>query len=111
MMGVGLIRALGVTMKNFVRPSFTVQYPDRKVGLLGAARRAEMSPLRFLMSQPRDGIKALAFMLKAPERVPQFQRFRGNEFAWYETRCTGCASCGCTPGTRCPSASTTPTVW
>ena len=27
------------------------------------------------------------------ERVSQHPRFRGEEFAWYEERCTGCASC------------------
>jgi len=27
------------------------------------------------------------------ERVAQHPRFRGEEFAWYEERCTGCASC------------------
>jgi NADH-quinone oxidoreductase subunit I len=27
------------------------------------------------------------------ERVRQHPRFRGEEFAWYEERCTGCASC------------------
>ncbi len=27
------------------------------------------------------------------ERVPQHPRFRGEEFTWYEERCTGCASC------------------
>ena len=27
------------------------------------------------------------------ERLPQHPRIRGEEFAWYEERCTGCASC------------------
>ncbi|MBM3925916.1 MAG: NADH-quinone oxidoreductase subunit I [SAR202 cluster bacterium] len=27
------------------------------------------------------------------ERVRQHARFRGEEFVWYEERCTGCASC------------------
>lgn len=27
------------------------------------------------------------------ERMPQHSRFRGEEFVWYEERCTGCASC------------------
>jgi NADH-quinone oxidoreductase subunit I len=27
------------------------------------------------------------------EAVPQAPRFRGEEFVWYEERCTGCASC------------------
>ena len=55
MYGLGLLKGLGVTMRNFVRKPFTVQYPE--------------------------------------ERLPQHPRFRGEEFAWYEERCTGCASC------------------
>ena len=34
------------------------------------------------------------FTIQYPEeRAPQHPRFRGEEFAWYEERCTGCASC------------------
>ena len=34
------------------------------------------------------------FTVQYPEeRVSQHPRFRGEEFAWYEERCTGCASC------------------
>ena len=55
MYGLGLAKGLMVTIKNFVRPPFTVQYPE--------------------------------------ERLPQHPRFRGEEFVWYEERCTGCASC------------------
>jgi NADH-quinone oxidoreductase chain I len=55
MYGRGLIKGLFVTLKNLVRPPFTVQYPE--------------------------------------ERLTQHPRFRGQEFAWYEERCTGCASC------------------
>jgi NADH-quinone oxidoreductase chain I len=34
------------------------------------------------------------FTIQYPEeRVPQHSRFRGQEFTWYEDRCTGCASC------------------
>jgi NADH-quinone oxidoreductase subunit I len=34
------------------------------------------------------------FTVQYPEeRVNQHPRFRGEEFAWYEERCTGCASC------------------
>ena len=34
------------------------------------------------------------FTIQYPEEaVPQSPRFRGEEFAWYEERCTGCASC------------------
>ncbi|MBI4298211.1 MAG: NADH-quinone oxidoreductase subunit I [Chloroflexi bacterium] len=34
------------------------------------------------------------FTIQYPEeRIPQHPRFRGEEFTWYEERCTGCASC------------------
>ena len=34
------------------------------------------------------------FTIQYPEEaVPQAPRFRGEEFSWYEQRCTGCASC------------------
>ena len=34
------------------------------------------------------------FTVQYPEeRLQQHPRFRGEEFVWYEERCTGCASC------------------
>ena len=93
MPGQGLLRGLRVTMKNFMRPVHTVQYPDRKVWLLGAAKQAGVNPFRFLADNPREGIKGLLYMATVPVRIEQSPRFRGNEFTWYEERCTGCASC------------------
>jgi len=55
MYGLEMVRGLLVTLKNFTKKPFTIQYPE--------------------------------------ERVKQHPRFRGEEFAWYEERCTGCASC------------------
>lgn len=55
MYGLGILSGLLVTMKNFIRRPFTVQYPE--------------------------------------QRIAQHPRFRGEEFVWYEERCTGCASC------------------
>lgn len=55
MYGVGMAKAFGVTLRNFLRKPSTIQYPE--------------------------------------EQVPQHPRFRGQEFTWYEERCTGCASC------------------
>ena len=55
MYGLGLAKGLMVTLKNFLKPSFTTQYPE--------------------------------------ERLKQHPRFRGEEFVWYEERCTGCAAC------------------
>ena len=55
MYGLAMVKGLLVTLKNFTRKPFTVQYPE--------------------------------------ERLKQHPRFRGEEFVWYEERCTGCASC------------------
>ena len=55
MYGLAMAMGLMVTLKNFAKKPFTVQYPE--------------------------------------ERVKQHPRFRGEEFVWYEERCTGCASC------------------
>jgi NADH-quinone oxidoreductase subunit I len=93
MPGQGLLKGLGVTMKNFVRSSHTVQYPDRRVWLLKAAKHAGVNPIKFITSNPREGLKALMFMGSIPVRIEQATRFRGNEFTWFEDRCTGCASC------------------
>lgn len=93
MLGLGLLRAMKITMRNFLLPPFTVQYPDKNVGILGAARYEGLTPFQFLKKSPKKVPKALMFMYKVPERVEQSPRFRGNEFTWYEERCTGCASC------------------
>ncbi|MFQ5860765.1 MAG: NuoI/complex I 23 kDa subunit family protein [Dehalococcoidia bacterium] len=53
--GRGVLQGLAVTLKNFLRPPITIQYPE--------------------------------------QRALQHPRFRGEEFVWYEERCTGCASC------------------
>ena len=55
MYGIAMVKGLMVTLRNFTKRPFTVQYPE--------------------------------------ERVKQHPRFRGEEFVWYEERCTGCASC------------------
>ena len=34
MFGFGLIKGLFVTFKNLIGPTFTVQYPNKKVGLI-----------------------------------------------------------------------------
>ena len=93
MIGLGLPRGFLVTLKNFVRPAVTVQYPDRHVGLLGAAKEAGMSPFRFLVKKPGDSIKAIVGLATVQVKLEQSPRFRGNEFTFYEDRCTACASC------------------
>ena len=42
------------------------------------------------------------FTVQYPEeRVKQNPRFRGEEFVWYEERCTGCASCAASTSRGC----------
>ena len=95
MYGLGLAKGLIVTAKNLVLPSrmMTVQYPDRKVGLLGLAKATDTSILNLLLKDPVTSFKALLGMTEVKENLPQHPRFRGEEFIWYEQRCTGCASC------------------
>ena len=96
MYGLGLFKGLAVTMKNMVLPGrmFTVhQYPDRKIGVLGLAKRAETNVFAFALKRPGVAVKAMLGLTSVPDRMPQHPRFRGEEFAWYEERCTGCASC------------------
>jgi len=96
MYGIGLVKGLGVTMKNMVLPSrqFTVhQYPDRKIGLFGLAKLSGRNPISFAVRQPGAALKATLGLVSVPDRQYQHPRFRGEEFSWYEDRCTGCASC------------------
>ena len=95
MYGLGLAKGLIVTAKNLVLPSrmMTVQYPDRKVGLLGLLKATDTSILNLLLKDPVTSFKALLGMAEVKENLPQHPRFRGEEFIWYEQRCTGCASC------------------
>ena len=66
MIGLGLPRGFLVTLKNFVRAPVTVQYPDRHVGLFGAAKEAGMNPFRFVVKRPVDSIKAIAGLATVP---------------------------------------------
>ncbi len=96
MYGLSLVKGLGVTMKNLVSPGrmFTVnQYPDRKVNVLELAKINNQNPVSFALKRPGEAVKALVGLVSAPDRQYQHPRFRGEEFSWYENRCTGCASC------------------
>ncbi len=91
-----MLKGLTVTMKNLVIPGrmFTVhQYPSRKIGLLGIAKQAGSNPVSFALKRPGEAAKALMGLATVEDRFPQHPRFRGEEFSWYEDRCTGCASC------------------
>jgi len=93
MFGIGLIKGLLTTLKNLFGPVFTVQYPNKKVGLIGALKFHKKSPIDFIKTQPADFLKSLAWMHEVPEYPNQAPRFRGQDFNWFEDRCTGCASC------------------
>ena len=96
MYGPALAKGLAVTMKNMVLPSrmFTLhQYPDRRIGLFGLARKAEINAFSYLIKEPRMAIKSLLGLAMVEDRLPQHPRFRGEEFVWHEERCTGCDSC------------------
>ena len=95
MYGAGLAKGLVVTLKNLVLPGrrFAIQYPSRRVGLLGLVKASGSNPLRYIVDNPGMAAKAMIGLAEIPERVPQHPRFRGEEFSWYEDRCTGCASC------------------
>lgn len=96
MYGVGLFKGLGVTLKNLVLPGrqFTVhQYPDRKISPLGLARLEGKNPVAYALTHPGAVLKATLGLASVPDRQDQHARFRGEEFSWYDNRCTGCASC------------------
>ncbi len=96
MYGRGLIKGLTITMKNMVKPGrmFTLhQYPDRKIGLFGLAKQANTNPLKYAVRNPVTALRAAVGLESVADRMPQHSRFRGEEFSWYEERCTGCASC------------------
>ena len=95
MYGLGMAKGMVVTLKNFVLPSrrFAQQYPDRRIGPMGLAKEAGTSVFSYALRNPVMTLKAIVGAASIPVRVPQHARFRGEEFSWYEERCTGCASC------------------
>ncbi len=96
MYGLEITKGLVVTMKNLVLPSrqFNIyQYPDRKANPFDLAKLSNTNPVIFMFKNPVRTIKSLIGLEIIKERIPQDARFRGQEFAWFEQRCTGCASC------------------
>ena len=91
--GTGLAKGMVVTLMTLLRPAFTVQYPDRRVGLIGAARASGIGTTGLVFKHPVKALRALLGLERVAVRPVQSARFRGNEFTWYEERCTGCASC------------------
>lgn len=83
-------------MRNMISPGrqFTLhQYPDRRIGLLGLAKQANTNVVSYVLQEPGMAAKSLVGLATVQDRMPQHPRFRGEEFVWYEERCTGCASC------------------
>ena len=96
MYGLGMAKGMVVTLKNLVLPSrkFTLhQYPDRKISPLGLAKRNDTTVVKLALKTPLLFAKCLMGLVSVEDRYPQHPRFRGEEFTWYEERCTGCASC------------------
>ena len=96
MYGLGIIKGLGVTMKNLALPGrqFNLyQYPDKKASPSDLAKLDGRNTLAFMVTKPIKTLKALAGLETIEQKLPQDARFRGEEFAWYDKRCTGCASC------------------
>ena len=93
MIGLGLLKGLKVTLVNFFRFPATIQYPNKRVWIGEYSRYHNFSPIKLLIKSPKNTIMSLLGMAEIPVKIPQSPRFRGNEFAWFEDRCTGCASC------------------
>ena len=96
MYGSGIFKGLVVTMTNFVLPSRqfnVVQYPDKKASPLDLAKDQNKNVFSFIVTNPLKTIRSCIGLESVPQRMPQHPRFRGEEFAWYDNRCTGCASC------------------
>ena len=93
MIGLGLLKGLKVTLVNFFRFPATIQYPNKRVWVGEFSRYNNTSLIKLLIKSPKDTFMSFFGMAEIPVNIPQSPRFRGNEFAWFEDRCTGCASC------------------
>ena len=93
MIGFGLIKGLSVTFRNLFSPVFTVQYPDKRVGVFGLAKSRNLSILQLFKEDSKQFLYAVLGLATVKVKNEQFPRFRGNEFVWYDDRCTACASC------------------
>ena len=93
MLGLGLIKGLAVTFRNLFSPVFTIQYPDKRVGVFEFSKSKNISIFKLLKDEPKQFLIAALGMAKVKVKIDQFSRFRGNEFVWYDDRCTACASC------------------
>jgi NADH-quinone oxidoreductase subunit I len=60
---------------------------------LWLAQDANINPFKYVLANPGKSIRAIIGLETVEDRQPKHPRFRGEEFTWYEQRCTGCASC------------------
>ena len=95
MYGLGLIKGLGITLKNILlfQRINTTQYPDRKASIIDLAKLDNKNFISYAFTNPMKAFKSMIGMIVISDKVDQHPRFRGEEFSWYEERCTGCASC------------------
>ncbi|MBM3933750.1 MAG: 4Fe-4S dicluster domain-containing protein [SAR202 cluster bacterium] len=96
MYGLGLFKGLAVTLKNAVTPGrmFTThQYPNRRISVFELAKASSTNVISYAAKNPAKAVRSAIGLEWVPDRWPQHPRFRGEEFTWYEQRCTGCASC------------------
>ena len=95
MYGLGLFKGLSITLKNMilVKRTNTVQYPDKKASVFDLAKQSNKNFISYMITNPLNSFKSFMGLISIKQQVDQHPRFRGEEFSWYEERCTGCASC------------------
>lgn len=92
--GTGILKGMFVTAVNFLRKVDTIQYPSRRVGISGVIKSGRYKNiLEFIKNDFKGFLLAMVAQYIILVDIPQSSRFRGNEFTWYEERCTGCAAC------------------
>ena len=77
MYGTGILKGLGITMKNLVLPTrqFNIhQYPNRKASPADLAKLEEKNTITFLFSNPIRSVRALVGLETIEERLPQHAR-------------------------------------
>ena len=93
MYGLGLFKGLSITLKNMVliHRTNTVQYPDKKASIFELAKQSNQNFISYMINNPLNSVKCFMGLVSIKQQATQHPRFRGEEFSWYEERCTGCA--------------------
>ena len=76
MYGLGIIKGLGVTMKNLASPGrqFNLhQYPDKKASPSDLAKLDGRNTLAFMFSKPIKTLKSLAGLETIEQKLPRCQ--------------------------------------